>query len=59
MNFEHPFKELPAVIDVLPSPWLRTARASGTRKRVNKADVDAAAAAVILERWFETRQTTT
>jgi len=38
---------------------LRTARASGLRgKRVDKADVDAAAAAVILERWFETRQTT-
>jgi putative holliday junction resolvase len=33
---------------------LRTMRASGQRqKRVTKADVDAVAAAVILERWFE------
>lgn len=33
---------------------LRTMRASGQRqRRVTKADVDAAAAAVILERWFE------
>jgi putative Holliday junction resolvase len=32
---------------------LRTARESGLRKRrVAKADVDAAAACVILERWF-------
>ncbi len=35
---------------------LRDARASGERKRrVTKADVDAAAAAVILERWFATQ----
>ena len=54
-------------VDLVDERWssqdaeerLRTARASGLRsKRVNKADVDAAAAAVILERWFETRQTT-
>jgi putative Holliday junction resolvase len=35
---------------------LRGMRASGERKRrVTRADVDAAAAAVILERWFETQ----
>jgi len=54
-------------VDLVDERWssqdaeerLRTARASGLRgKRVDKADVDAAAAAVILERWFETRQTT-
>jgi len=54
-------------VDLVDERWssqdaeerLRTARASGLRtKRVSKADVDAAAAAVILERWFETRQTT-
>ena len=34
---------------------LKTAREAGLRKRrVAKADVDAAAACVILERWFET-----
>ena len=39
---------------------LRAARASGERKRrVTRADVDAAAAAVILERWFETQLTKT
>jgi putative Holliday junction resolvase len=39
---------------------LRAARASGERKRrVTKADVDAAAAAVILERWFEIQLTKT
>lgn len=33
---------------------LRTMRASGQRqRRVTKADIDAAAAAVILERWFD------
>ena len=54
-------------VDLVDERWssqdaeerLRTARASGLRgKRVDKSDVDAAAAAVILERWFETRQTT-
>jgi putative holliday junction resolvase len=39
---------------------LRDARASGERKRrVTKEDVDAAAAAVILERWFATQLTKT
>lgn len=39
---------------------LRAARASGERKRrVTREDVDAAAAAVILERWFETQLTKT
>ena len=39
---------------------LREARASGERKRrVTRADVDAQAAAVILERWFETQLTKT
>jgi RNase H-fold protein (predicted Holliday junction resolvase) len=34
---------------------LRAARASGLKvRRVSAADVDATAAAVILERWFET-----
>lgn len=54
-------------VDLVDERWssqdaeerLREARASGLRgKRVNKADVDATAAAVILERWFETQQTT-
>jgi len=53
-------------VDLVDERWssqdaeerLRAARASGLRgKRVEKADVDAAAAAVILERWFETQQT--
>jgi putative Holliday junction resolvase len=39
---------------------LRAARASGERqRRVKRADVDAVAAAVILERWFETQLTKT
>ncbi len=54
-------------VDLVDERWssqdagerLRAARASGLRgKRVSKADVDATAAAVILERWFETQQTT-
>jgi putative Holliday junction resolvase len=54
-------------VDLVDERWssqdaeerLREARASGLRgRRVNKADVDATAAAVILERWFETQQTT-
>jgi len=54
-------------VDLVDERWssqdaeerLRAARASGLRgRRVEKADVDAAAAAVILERWFETQQTT-
>ena len=37
---------------------MRGARASGERRRrVTREDVDAAAAAVILERWFETTDT--
>ncbi len=49
-------------VDLIDERWssqdaeerLRTMRASGQRqRRVTKADVDAAAAAVILERWFE------
>lgn len=53
-------------VDLVDERWssmdagerLRDARASGERRRrVTKEDVDAAAAAVILERWFE-RQTT-
>jgi putative Holliday junction resolvase len=37
---------------------LREARASGRRrKRVTREDVDAVAAAVILERWFEAKET--
>jgi putative Holliday junction resolvase len=52
-------------VDLVDERWssqdaaerLREARASGQRRRrVTKQDVDAAAAAVILERWFE-RQT--
>jgi len=53
-------------VDLVDERWssqeaeeqLRVARASGLRKRVSKADVDATAAAVILERWFETRRET-
>ena len=53
-------------VDLVDERWssldaeerLREARSSGLRKRVSKADVDATAAAVILERWFETQQTT-
>jgi putative Holliday junction resolvase len=54
------FSSLP--VDLIDERWssqdaeerLRTMRASGQRQgRVTKADVDAAAAAVILERWFE------
>jgi putative Holliday junction resolvase len=54
-------------VDLVDERWssqdaeerLRDARASGgRRRRVTKEDVDAAAAAVILERWFE-RQTRT
>lgn len=53
-------------VDLVDERWsshdaeerLRDARASGERRRrVTREDVDAAAAAVILERWFE-RQTT-
>ena len=53
-------------VDLVDERWssqdaeerLRTARASGLRaKRVSKADVDATAAAVILERWFEQQPT--
>jgi putative holliday junction resolvase len=49
-------------VDLVDERWssqdaeerLRDARASGERRRrVTKEDVDAAAAAVILERWFE------
>jgi putative holliday junction resolvase len=49
-------------VDLVDERWssqdaeerLRDARASGERRRrVSKKDVDAAAAAVILERWFE------
>ena len=55
-------------VDLIDERWssqdaeerLRTARASGLRgRRVTAADVDATAAAVILERWFETQLTTT
>jgi len=51
-------------VDLVDERWssqdaeerLRAARAGGTlTRRVSKADVDASAAAVILERWFETR----
>ena len=54
-------------VDLVDERWssqdaeerLRTARASGLRgRRVTAADVDATAAAVILERWFETQLTT-
>jgi putative holliday junction resolvase len=53
-------------VDLVDERWssqdaeerLRAARASGARtRRISKADVDATAAAVILERWFETQQT--
>jgi putative Holliday junction resolvase len=53
-------------VDLVDERWssqdagerLRAARASGQRgRRVSAADVDAAAAAVILERWFETKNT--
>jgi putative Holliday junction resolvase len=52
-------------VDLVDERWssqdaeerLRDARASGDRRRrVTKEDVDAAAAAVILERWFEREQ---
>jgi putative Holliday junction resolvase len=52
-------------VDLVDERWssqdaeerLRTARASGLRsRRVSKADVDATAAAVILERWFSSHQ---
>jgi putative holliday junction resolvase len=55
-------------VDLVDERWssqdaeerLRDARASGERKRrVTKEDVDAAAAAVILERWFATQLTKT
>ena len=55
-------------VDLVDERWssqdaeerLRNARASGERrKRVTREDVDAAAAAVILERWFERTQTRT
>ena len=54
-------------VDLVDERWssqdaeerLRAARASGLRgRRVTAADVDATAAAVILERWFETKPTT-
>jgi putative holliday junction resolvase len=53
-------------VDLVDERWssqdaqerLREARASGLRgRRVTAADVDATAAAVILERWFETQLT--
>jgi putative Holliday junction resolvase len=52
-------------VDLVDERWssqdaeerLRGARASGERRRrVTKEDVDAVAAAVILERWFENHQ---
>src|SRR5262245_21048333 len=52
-------------VDLVDERWssqdaeerLRAARASGVRtRRVSHADIDAAAAAVILERWFEARK---
>jgi putative Holliday junction resolvase len=55
-------------VDLVDERWssqdaeerLRSLRASGQRtRRVTRADVDAAAAAVILERWFERQQKTT
>ena len=55
-------------VDLVDERWssqdaeerLRGMRSSGERKRrVTRADVDAAAAAVILERWFETQLTKT
>ena len=54
-------------VDLVDERWssqdaeerLRDARASGERRRrVTKEDLDAVAAAVILERWFETQTTT-
>jgi putative Holliday junction resolvase len=51
-------------VDLVDERWssqdaeerLRNARASGQRsRRVTKDSIDAAAAAVILERWFETK----
>ena len=51
-------------VDLVDERWssqdaeerLRSERASGDRKRrVTKESIDAAAAAVILERWFETK----
>jgi putative Holliday junction resolvase len=54
-------------VDLVDERWssqdaeerLRAQRASGERKRrVTREDVDAAAAAVILERWFEKQDTT-
>ena len=54
-------------VDLVDERWssrdaeerLRAARGSGLRgRRVTAADVDATAAAVILERWFETQPTT-
>jgi putative Holliday junction resolvase len=54
-------------VDLVDERWssqdaeerLRAQRASGERKRrVTRNDVDAAAAAVILERWFEKQDTT-
>jgi putative Holliday junction resolvase len=54
-------------VDLVDERWssqdaeerLRAARASGLKKRrVTAEDVDAAAAAVILERWFESKLTT-
>jgi putative Holliday junction resolvase len=54
-------------VDLVDERWssqdaedrLRDARASGERRRrVTKEDVDAAAAAVILERWFERLEST-
>ncbi len=57
------FSSLP--VDLVDERWssqdaaerLREARATGERRRqVTKEDVDAAAAAVILERWFSAHQ---
>ena len=55
-------------VDLVDERWssqdaeerLRAARASGLKtRRVTAEDVDAAAAAVILERWFESQPTNT
>ncbi len=55
-------------VDLVDERWssrdaeerLRAARASGLKtRRVTAVDVDAAAAAVILERWFESQPTNT
>jgi putative holliday junction resolvase len=55
-------------VDLVDERWssqdagerLRDARASGEhRRRVTKEEVDAVAAAVILERWFASKTTTT